>query len=169
MKNSTHNIEKYNLDNIKAQVLLFVVPVAYYYFYSAIFELQGYLYYTNLQWIYDFLSYVYYLLGVCCLIATVALTIKTPKGVVRYIDYLVRAFMISSHAIRFFIIYTLEEKLNNIPYFLITIANLIAEIPKPEMFIFFASILSFFRIIHIIAVRRGLRKQTGKNNQGSIL
>ncbi len=53
MKNSTHNIEKYNLDNIKAQVLLFVVPVAYYYFYSAIFELQGYLYYTNLQWIYD--------------------------------------------------------------------------------------------------------------------
>ncbi len=158
MKKSTHNTEKYNLNNIKVQILLFVVPVAYYYFYSVIFEIQGYFYYTNRQWMYDFLSYIYYIVGVCCLVATVALAIKTPKGVVRYIDYLVRTFIISLHAIRFFVIYHLEEKLCNTSYLLITIANLISEIPKLEMFVFFTSIISIVRIIRIIVVKRGLRR-----------
>lgn len=147
MNNAILDIKKYDLENVKLQIFLFIIPVLYHYFYAGVFDYQNYFDYINLQWIYVILSYLYYVTGICCFVATVVLTVKTKKGVIRYIDYLIRAVVIGFYAIRLFIIYTLDEKLNNIPKFLTITACIISEFPKPEVLIFFTSIISFLRLI----------------------
>lgn len=150
MKKTMLSLEKYKLDNIKVQIFLFAIPVIYHFFYSYVFEFQSYFDYMNLTYVYNFLSYMYYVIGIGCLIATIVLTVKTPKGIIKFIDYLIRAIMIASYAIRFFIVYTLYEifeKFSDIQGFLVALADFITGIPIPDVFIYVTGIISFLRII----------------------
>ena len=102
------------------------------------------------------MSYMYYFIGIGSLVTTLVLVFKTSKGIVRYIDYLIRAIMIGSYAIRFFIIYPVYEfcdKFNYTPVFLFAIANFLAWGSWQDMLIVVTGIISLLRII-IDAVKR---------------
>lgn len=155
MEKTSLLFQKYNFDNVKVQILILVIPVIYHYFYFNVSDYQNYFDYMNLSWVHKLMSYMYYAIGIGSLVATLVLVIKTSKGMVRYIDYLIRAIMIGSYAIRFFIIFPVYEFYDNFnytPFFLVSIANFLSWSSWQDMLILVTSIISLLRII-IDAIR----------------
>lgn len=148
------NSKKFNLNNINTQILLFVIPVAYHHIYGELFDFSSYFEYVGLPDVISFLTYIYFILTLCCLFSTVTLAFKEPKNIWKFMDYPIRAVSLFLNAVRllindkFFMWHNSETVFDKIvPEPIIAIDNFVSSIPYLEEIIFIAGVISLLRII----------------------